>query len=380
MVTIAFDAKQFRRGKVIIVPSTNHGSTEKYFGFNSQLGMGVVISKEAEFIKKYIQKSEELRESFKIEEKLPFFSSTQLKRSIGLPKAIAFVDQLISEIQNTIDAIHCSYVILPPKKVKTISVGGFRCPAINKPTNQFIDNLGPMFSYLTANSYLFRNNYSIPSNVEFLIDAFRSKRTRAWECVVSAIEPKIYWRGDECNPFISCADLIAFLTDAKLYDQKLKLEPTDISKAWNAYSFDINVHYYDERSLGYYSWKTNDNIDVTRYIAHPTVFLAVDEFENPEYAETITESLTQEIGVSDNTGVIKFHHMIKRSDVYYSALKYAFSKNGSMKLFHRHEDMSTIRDGDVFVYVGENSKKIGQGFQHAFEIELLSGLELRRKV
>jgi len=378
MVTIAFDAKQFRRGKVIIVPSED-GSTEKYFGFNSQLGIGVTFSKEPEFLEKYIKKNEELRQSFKIEEKLPFFSSTQLKRSIGLPKTIAFVDQLISEIQDTIDAIHCSYIILPPKKIKTVAVGGFRSSVVNKPTPQFIDNLGPMFSYLTANSYLFRNDYSLPSNVEFLIDAFRSNRTRAWENIVSVIEPKVYWRGDECNPFISCADLIAFLTDAKLYDQKLKLEPTDLSKAWNAYSFDINVHYYDNRSLGLYTWKTNDIINVTRYIAKPTVFLAVDEFEKPEYAETITESLTQEIGVSDRTGVRKFHNVIKRSDVYYSALRYAFNKSGSMKIFHRYEDMDTIRDGDVFVYVGENSKKVGQGFQHAFDIELLSGLEPRRK-
>lgn len=41
--------------------------------------------------------------------------------------------------------------------------------------------------------------------------------------------------------------------------------------------------------------------------------------------------------------------------------------------------MKAVRDGDVFVYVGSNSKMVGEFFRDAYEIELLSGIELRRR-
>jgi len=375
---IAFDSKQFRRGKIILV-QTPDGASEKYLGFNSQLGVGVLINNESEFMEKYLKKSEELQQSFDIKENLPFYSSTHLKQSIGLPKAIAFADQLITAVQSTIESIHCSYIILPPARTPSVFVGGLKCPTEQKPTAKFIDALGPMFSYLTAHSYLYTNGFSISSDVKMHIDAFRSYRTRAWETILSCTKPQVFWKGDECNPFISCADILAFLTDVKLYDQRLKLEPNDIERAWNMYDFDVKTNFYDEKSLSVYSWPTKENIDYTQFVAKPTVFLAVDEIEKLSYGEEQEESLSEQIGVSNKTGVRKFHQVIKQTDVYYSAIRYAYQKGGSMKIFKRSEDMHMVQDGDVFVYVGDNSKRIGQTFQHAHEIEVLSGVELRKK-
>lgn len=379
MTIAAFDAKQFRRGKIINIQEGTT-STVKYLGFNSQLGVGVIFGDDRKFLEKYISKNEELSESFGIQEKLPFYSSTHLKQLIGLRKAIAFTDQLITEVQNNIDFIHCSYVILPPKKIKTVSVGGFKSSSTEIPTNKFIDNLGPMFSYLTLQSYLFTKNFANISDVKFYIDAFRSKYTLAWENITKYTSPRIYLRGDECNPFISCADIIAFLTDVKLYDQRLRLEPNDIRKAWNAYSFKTDVRFFDEKSLYVYSWKTDELINYLPFLVKPTVFLSVDDIEKPEYAEMLEESLTEQTGVKDERVVRKFHQVIKRSDVYYSAIKYAYHKKGSMKIFSRTEDIEMIKDGDIFVYVGSNSKKVGEAFRDAYDIELLSGLQLRQKI
>ena len=39
-----------------------------------------------------------------------------------------------------------------------------------------------------------------------------------------------------------------------------------------------------------------------------------------------------------------------------------------------------MQDGDIFVYLGQNSKKIGETHRHAYEIKLMSGLELRQKI
>jgi hypothetical protein len=278
-----------------------------------------------------------------------------------------------------VDSIHHTYVILPPAKIKTVQVGGYKSAVVQKPTNQFIDSLGPMFSYLTAQSFLYVNNYSA-QDIEFHIDAFRSFRTRSWDNIVSTTSPKVFWRGDECNPFISCADIMAFLTDAKLYDQRLKLEPHDLQKAWDKYSFDVTANFFDDKSLSLYAWVSNEQIDIKPYLAKPTIFLAVDEIEKPEYAENLEQDMTNQIGVGDARAVRKFHEVIKRSDVYYSAIKYAYQKKGAMKIFQRNEDMHKVEDGDVFVYIGSNSKKIGETFQDAYEIELLAGVELRRKI
>ena len=378
MKVAGFDAKAFHRGKPIPTPVEDSDSVEKYLGFNSQLGVGAIIADDAGFAMAFAGKSGELRESFGIKEKLPFFSSTQLKQILGLRKAISFADKTITAVQGLIESVHCSYTILPPKTIETIPVGGFKSSLIDKPTNEFIDSLGPMFSYLTAHSYLYQNRYVVEDNMDFHIDSFRSKRTKAWDRLIGSVSPKIFWRGDECNPFIACADLLAFLTDVKLYNQRLKLEPNDIKKIWSDYSFDVTVNFYDKKSLHVYSWSDNENIDIIPYIARPTIFLAVDDVETLAYSNDSPAPTTEE-EISDKPVVRKFNQVIKQSDVYHSAVRYAFQKHGSVKIFHRHEDMKAVRDGDVFVYVGSNSKMVGESFRDAYEIELLPGVELRRR-
>ncbi|PBO85432.1 MAG: hypothetical protein COA77_03630 [Thaumarchaeota archaeon] len=69
------------------------------------------------------------------------------------------------------------------------------------------------------------------------------------------------------------------------------------------------------------------------FITQPTVFLSIDEIEQEEFGDEPT--LTNEIGVQDNTCVRKFYLVIKRTDVYYLVLKYVFHKGSSMKIFKR---------------------------------------------
>ncbi len=216
----AADSKSFRRGKVKDVWKQGK-LVRQYEGFRSQLGICVSFKDEKEFVERYLSKVSDLSRSFGIEQELPFYSSTHLKRIIGLNKAIPFADQLVSEVQDSIESIHCSFVILPPATIPTVKVGGLQCPTDEIPAGTFIETLGPMFSYITASSFLHQNRHRATGNLPIHIDAFRSKQTAAWEKVRVESKPSIYFRGDECNPLISCADLIAFLTDAKLYGKYL---------------------------------------------------------------------------------------------------------------------------------------------------------------
>ena len=320
----------------------------------------------------------DLKDSFKIVNDMPFFSSTYLKHTLGMPKAISFIDHLITGVQEHISSIHCSFVVLPSSKIPTIKVGGFR-NCIDRPTHLFINDLGPMFSYLTAHSYLWMKGYQDTCNLEIHIDSFRSKSTKAWHQITDSTTPKIFMHGDECNPFISCADTIAFLTDAKLYSQHLRLEPDHIKQVWNEYSFRVTTQFFDQKSLPYYVWKNNDPVDFFAHLARPVIFLAIDNIELENYAEKEHEEgeIAQETSSNKSRS---FNRIIKRSLVYYAALSYALQKKGCLKLFSEAEDMSIVRDGDVYIYVGENSKKVGLALQHGYAIEVLSGLETRKLV
>lgn len=374
MTIAAFDSKRFRREKRSIVPSGEKNDDNRVM-FSSQLGAGVIISKPDEFTKRYVEESRRLQESFGLEGSLPFLSSSRVRRSIGIAKATSFADQLLTSVSSLIDSIHCSYVILPPSKVPSVSVGGLGCPATAVLSERFVENLGPMFSYLTAHSYLWMNRYRNTSELELHIGSFRSNHTKAWTMITEALSPKIFMRGDECNPFISCADMVAFLTDAKLYSRHLELRPANIKKVWSDY-FDTTVQFFDPSNLSYYAWRSDDQINFSEYLTRPVVFLAVDEIESDDYGEPHDSVDRVDL---DPGAPRKFSHVVKQGDVYRAAVRYAFYKGGSVKIFSRSEDMPLIKDGDVFVYAGTVSKSVGNSLRHACDIDLLSGLELRRR-
>jgi len=117
----------------------------------------------------------------------------------------------------------------------------------------------------------------------------------------------------------------------------------------------------------------------SRHLARPSVFLAIDDIES---------STRDEPGAGDDEPVDRmdadpkrprrFSRVIKESDVCHGALRYASDKGGCVKIFSRREDLGLVRDGDVFVYVGARSKAIGDSMRDAFDISVVSGLEIRR--
>ena len=79
----------------------------------------------------------------------------------------------------------------------------------------YVKSMGPMLSYLAAQDCLYKHGGADAGGAEFHAHAFSSRRTRAWDILVDKVEPRVFWRGDECSPFIACANLLAFLTGAR---------------------------------------------------------------------------------------------------------------------------------------------------------------------
>jgi len=380
MGLMSFDAKDFDRPKIIEV--SDLANPEKVLkqnkGFYTPLGAGVLFKNEDLFKNAYIEIVQKLSEEFRLPVNLPFCCSNHLKKEIGIKKAIPFCDNLVRELQEYIELVHISYVILPPATIPTVTVGGTKSPEIPINTSDFLRNLSPMFSYITAWNFMRRHKYS---GHEILIDGFRSKETTAWDELVDITTPRIFTRGDECNAFISFADIIAFLTDAKLYSadfEHRKLTPENVEYVWEDYSFDVDCHFLDRGLYSKYKWYSNDLIDIRPYLARPIVFLLIDEIEKfgiaPPHLPPAQTVLPQEGKPK------KFREVIQRMPPYYAALIYAYNLGGSVQFFDRFIDTDKIRDGDVLVYMGETSKKIALAYRDAFDVEVLQLRELRKKV
>lgn len=343
MLIVAFDSGDFSRRKKV--------NGQREIVFFTPLGAGIAINANSveKFKTMYQNVCGELVAEFEVPTKRVVYSHASLWKEVGHRKTVPFCDNLLKQLQKTIDSVFISYVVLPPKQIESVPVGGYGCPVEDIPTMKFLRNLSPMFSYITAWSYTGRH---ISEEHAYLIHNFSSKLTTAWQDLTNHIVPIIFPRGDECNPFISVADMIAYLTDKKLWDAKLWLEPDNIRKVWDNYDFEVEVRFLDEKVLSKYKWFSQEQIDTANYLARPMVFLDIEG-----------------ISISRVSG-----------DPYVCAAAYAFLKGGAVQGFDKDIDSHKIRDGDIYAYAGEKAKERAVAFKDMYDIEVYSVRELRRKV
>ena len=238
---------------------------------------------------------------------------------------------------------------------------------------------------MAAQDYLHRHNDVDVGSTEFHIDAFVSRRAGAWDILTDKVEPKVFWRGDECNPFIACADLMALLTDAKLHYRRLRLNRQNMTKIWKGWRFEATTHCMSRSALAIRAWYTDKPIDPWPYVARPTVFLPLDTLPRDRHGgdEGSGNGAEPSSAAAERQGTERpktASRALAKSAVYAAAARYAFNCSGSFKLFHRYEDREHVCDHDVFVYVGPESEKIGGVLQDASRARVMSGLEQRDEV
>jgi hypothetical protein len=183
------------------------------------------------------------------------------------------------------------------------------------------------------------------------------------------------------------ADIIAYLTDAKLYGQKLALNRENLQAIWQTYGFQVDCHFLDYSIHTVYGWHSEDPIDITPYLAHPMVFLLVDELEklqpNPppttgeEDMEELTESEEPFVATTEEK---RFSKLVRRMEPWYAVTAYACYKEGGAQLFNFHMDRGKVQDGDTMVYIGHQSKAMVEAFADMKDIEVLSAKEVRKAV
>lgn len=358
MPVTAFDAKEFRRSKYVLIDA----QTCRTNAFYSPLGVGVHINNEEQFKQHYIEEVSKLAKNFQLPYVKFCYSSNELRRILGPRKAPAFCDNLIQAVSSSITKVFISYVVRPPATYPFTEVGGRTGPRIPLRTELFLRQLGQPFSYLTAWSYC---GISQPQSVFHIDGIGSSKRTTAWDDLISK-SPKIFPHGDECNPYISCADILASLTDVKLYSFGLKLQPDHVKAVWKDYPFQTDVHYLDVGTESKYCWYSEDPIDVENYLARPMLFFVFDE---------LIDELPPSV-----TGDDKLGNMLLKMQPYHDLANFAFLQGGGYQRFDSMTDMQKVRDGDSLVYLGPKSKNMAETLSHAYDITVMSLKELRSKM
>jgi hypothetical protein len=383
----AFDAKEFNRTRIakVIDSSDRSKVAEKTIGFFSPIGSGVVTS-HPDFLENSLKNEfEKLRVDFKFQCDMPFLGSREIMEQLGgdLSRTIAFCDQLIKGIQDFIDSLFFSYIVLPPGKVPTVTVGGERCPNEEIETHEFLRSATPAFSAIAA--FVYKSHHA-GVNSDILIDGFRYKRMRAWDNLLTMTTPVVYPHGDECNPFISIADIIAFLTDAKLYSlgrsntEFRKLTPQNIENAWKDYSFEVETRFLDDKTLGYIAWRSKELINAAQYYKRPMLFFIADrqdvkQLVNPLPSAEIPGGLAAMQGEE-----MPFSKQLRRMPIFRLATRYAYIKRGCIQFYNPNQDAVLVRDGDTVIYMGKKSKEIADQLSDAYDIEKLRAKDLKERI
>ena len=339
MTITAFDSKDFKR--------SNKLGQLKFF---SPLGCGVKISKPEEFQEAYIKNMAELLSEFDISPVCGCLASSEFFPSAGFSKTYKVADNLLKSVQKFIDSIFISYVILPSATIPHVEVGGYRSPKKEIDTFDFLRTLSTYFSYITSWNYL---HIKERKNEQIFIDGFRGKVTNAWSDLLSKTTPIVYPHGDECNVYISTADMIASLTDKKLYDNYLRLMPEDIERVWEEYSFDVEVRFLDQYTVPQIRWISNEPIDVSRFHAKPTIFLDADGYSTDQ---------------------------IKKLSVYPDATLLARKLNGCLQGFDKGTDTEKIRDGDYIVYAGKGAEANSMTLKDIYDVKTMPFKELKERI
>ena len=153
----------------------------------------------------------------------------------------------------------------------------------------------------------------------------------------------------------ACADIIAFLVDAMLDKGRLKLFPENVKSVLRPYKFDTTVLFFDSHSKNHCAWQVDEVINISSRLAKPIIFLAMDPLIAESGSQEHDTQMSQDVRATDKPR--RTDVTLRQTEAYQTALKYAYQKNGCMKLFSAHEDRGLIRSGDVFIYVGPKSEK-----------------------
>jgi hypothetical protein len=343
---IAFDSKEFRRGRIA--------------EFFTPLGVSVEIPDTKRFREDYEDIVSSFKEKHSIRGEKNCCPSFDLLKHFTKEKSVNPMTELVNEFDGLVDRVTFYYVIIP-KKLGDIKTYG-KSIAEDMPRDEFLKRINPAF----VHSCLWKFISTYPDDEsEYHLDHFGFDTTGGWMEIQDNVRINVYFRGDECNPLISFADLVAGTTDLLFEKNFWRFDRVDPEMIFENCSFDINLQSLTVPDLHYITPLLRKPIDLSPKIKHPIVF-----FVNEKRPE-----LLNDVGGKDFAKKFLF-----QNPVWHRTLNLAYELDGCAKLLDPSEDLSYISNGDVLIYTGKKGKETAKFFEgYCPEIQVKKAKELFTK-
>ena len=373
MAVLASDSKEFKRAAI---ERTLDGTpvVKDPRGFYTQLGVAVVIPDPNEFRKQLVDGFRLAATKHGIALPRQFGSSEFVVDSLfsrRYMEARAFLHRVLEHVQDRIEHVDVSWLIVSPKEVPTVRLRAKGTGHEDVPVKQFLASQGNVHSMVS--SWLFRKLYP-GREVDVEVDHFQGKPSRAWtELSGQTGNLRIVPKGDECNPYICIADILAYLTDKGLHANRWKLFPDKVEILWSGRPFKVRAGYLDPGVFPDIAPTDNSPIDLHRWYPSPMTYLLVD-------SGLLSETTTRPPEVGQDASAesrVTYRDLVEASGFAHAPILSAQLANGGFKFFDAPTDAGCIKDGDHLVYMGSVSKTRSETIQTAVDVEIESLKDLR---
>jgi hypothetical protein len=329
---------------IIACDSTNYERWKPATRFNALIGVSVQIDDLPEFKTNYEVAMQKFFDRNGLIRKKKAYCSSELAGlfydvlGLGREKYKNAIEELVNDfcIDSDITVIHASCNTQKYPIVNVFLEEATMGKMQPVPTMEFLrDWLSQYYVYVSAWKHikcLGNNGKSV------LLDGFKGPISYAWNELIQNNKVEIANLGDECNAYVSAADLVARYVNEALGSSKITQENIEHIKITSRgfyvyYCFQNDLHnivpiYEGERC------KTGRQIYIPTYWKKPSVYVL------KEGSEVIRE---------DN-------EWLRKTNFYNAICNFAFDMDGCVKFYDKDEDKAFV-SGDKFVYYGSKGKE-----------------------
>lgn len=325
---VAFDSKDFS------LPGTKRD-------FFCPIGVGITIPDRDKFSNAYRQKAKELAARKGITLKRSVFDSYTVSKLLGgQDSGRSFYDELLGDLRSQISHVHIFHTEIYPKQVpKVFMYEPTRTRALD-PVEFLKQNKA---GYVALCGWKYSELVLEEERADMVcLDYFQAKRTHAWDAL-KQLHPRLYAKGDTCNPCIAMADGLLGLVDRQLkrnfYMDRERVSDTSVKHVLRDLGLKGEPVFIGQPDLKKIVPYSPDQVMSSEYIARPIHFMCPDK--RPD-------GMTGE----------EHRQMVSLMPVMDKLVEMACDSDGCVKFYDASEDYLKARDGDVFGYFDERGKQM----------------------
>jgi len=329
---------------IISCDSTNYARWKPEKRFHGLIGVSVQINDRAGFKQKYEKAMGNFFKKNKLKQEKKVYCSSDLcgkffdELGLGHEEFKDALENLVVDLCDSayVTIFHATCNTQKYPKVVVFTADAPMGKTRQVPTMEFMrDWLSQYYVYIAA----WKLTKCLKTrDKNFLLDGFRGPITESWNELSRNNKVEIVNLGDECNAFVSTADLVARYIDEAL--GPLKITQANLENI-KLQSKEYHVHYCFHNDMadlvplfeGARS-NTGRQIDFAKFWKKPTVYILKEE-----------------------SGIIKEDiDWLRKTPFFNAVCDMAFDLDASIKFYNRDEDKMII-SGDKFVYYGPKGKE-----------------------